>query len=288
MATTTTQIPSSGQIYENIQKELAAALALSSQLQNQISFLTSEVEMFQNQLKLTNTDYLYVKGLEKQINTLHQGFSTYLTVISTRPKVLTAVEQQVAAAEDLLVTVYGQVQIVAQDIYQAMTNLNQVILAIDATQEILANYNANNNPLNAAGNPTVLPPSSSLAPALSTAMNAGLTALQDLSNIFLQFISFMLVIKGLIGSTTYLSNGFTDQINILETLQSHLNYRYRNDIRNEAELKRSLLNSQTKLSFTKERYAATQMDINLLQTESAAAISSTQSGSTASTPALTS
>lgn len=281
MATSTpTSIPSSEQIYENIQKELVAATRLSNQLSSEISFLNDQVQIFSDQLTMTKTDYLYVKGLEKQIATLNAALGTYLSVLDTtaRPKVLTAVEQQVAAASDLLVTVYKQVQIVAQSIYQAMVNLNVVIEAIFNTQELLANYNSSQKPTNIAGNPTTLPPNSALAPALTTAMNAGLGALQDLTNMFLEFINFMLLLKGLIGSTHYLSQSLVEQQGTLQTLVTHLAYRFRNDVKNETELTRLLRNAQAKLNFTKERYAATQMDINLLQVESAAAIASLNVG----------
>lgn len=275
MASTTTTVPTSAQIYQSINGEITDAKSILTSLNQQLALYKEQVSMYQNQLNFSQADSSYVDGLETQITALNTSLSAYLAFLSTRVPPLSYAQTQLDTAITVLNTVYGQIQSVAQIIYQSMTNLNTVNNAVLLTYNDLMAYNAANNPLN-PNNSGVLPPPASLAPMLKTTLDSGLATLESLTNLFISLITFLMQIQALIGLTNYLSEGFTNQQDALSQLQAHLDYREKNDTVNVAEITSLLATAKQNLANTQASIAAINLDLGLLNVESAAALASTQ------------
>jgi hypothetical protein len=272
----TAPVPTSGQIYQAINGEITDAKGILASLNQQLALYKEQVAMYQSQLTFSQSDSNYVDGLEAQINSLNASLASYLAFLSTRTQPLSYAQTQLDTAVNVLATVYSQVQSVAQLIYQSMTNINTVNNAVLLTYTDLMNYNQSNNPLNPNNNSGVLPPPSNLAPMLKTTMDSGLATLEALANLFIELIAFLMQIQALIGLTNYLSDGFTDQVSALSAIQAHLDYREKNDTVNVTTITGLLNTAKTNLANTQASIAAINLDLGLLNVESAAALSSTQ------------
>ncbi len=282
MATSTidnNNLQNSQQIYSNIQSEINDANSILTALTQQQAQYQEQVQMYQDQLTFTKTDFTYVTSLEQQIAVLRTSLKSYIAFLSTRTQPLTYAQAQLDPAivvlngSDTVPGVYQQLDDLSQVVYQIMFNINYVNDAVANTYDLLMNYNAANSPTKPQ---SALPPNPNLAPVLKTCMDSGLTALEAYSNIFLELIDFMMQIQALTGLTNYLTDGFNSQITALNAIEAHLAYRFKNDFVNTESLTLLLKNAQRKLADTNASIASINLDLGLLNVESAAALNSYQ------------
>lgn len=187
-------------------------------------------KIYSDQLSLVNKTLSYLKKLDPAILSLDTSVQSLLSYFQVQTSgSLSLAQSDLAPADVTLESIYNMASQVSARIYQSIQNVNLCLLAVDGAYQMLikgTKYDTQQEPTSGFGHlPVESGPQNDLVSKFKTCRDAGIAAIEKLANTFLEYIFFLQSLEELRGFSSYLTSGFSAEIQVLGQLDQRVDNR---------------------------------------------------------------